>query len=112
MVGRVQGAKASLVQQKLCWDEAALDRIHGEAGLLEHGEAQEDGIPGLSKDHAARNRFPVRCHCGVTHVPLGVPTIGEQEGNRPDSLDPEYAEDLSRNHRTRGTGIRQSSDFP
>lgn len=111
MVG-VRDGKKSLIQEKIGGYEAALDRIHGETSLLKHGEAHQDGITGFAKDHMTRNRFPVHCHRGVTDVPLRPPAIGEHERNRPDFLDPESAEELSRNHRKSGTGIRNGSDFP
>lgn len=112
VVVRVRNRKESLVQEKIRGDEAALDRIHGETGLLKHGEAQQDGISGLSKDHTTGHRFAVHCYCGVTDVPLSPPAIGEHEGNRPDFLDPEPAEEVSRNHRKSGTGIGKGSNLP
>lgn len=112
VVVRVRNGNESLIQEKIRGDEAALDRIHGETGLLKHGEAQQDGISGLSKDHTTGNRFPVYCHCGVTDVPLSPPAIGEHERNRTDVLDPEPGEDLSRDHRKSGTSIRKGSDLP
>jgi hypothetical protein len=68
-----------LIQEEIPGDEATLDRIHSETSLLERGEAQQDGIPGLPKDHTTRNRFPVHCHCAVTDVPLSPTAIGENE---------------------------------
>jgi hypothetical protein len=44
-----------LVEKKIGGDEAALDRIHGETGLLKHGEAQQNGISRLPEDHTARD---------------------------------------------------------
>ncbi len=44
-----------LIQEKIRGDEATLDRIHGEASLLKRGEAKQDSIPGLPKDHTTRN---------------------------------------------------------
>ncbi len=89
-----------------------MDGIHGETSLLKHGEAQQDGISGLSKDQTTGNRFSVHCHCGVTDVPPSPPAIGEHERNRPDFLDPELAEELSRNHNQSGIGIRTGSNLP
>ncbi len=89
-----------------------MDGIHGETSLLEHGEAHQDGISGLPKDHTTGNRLPVHCHCGVTDVPLSPSAIGEHERNRPDFLDPEPAEELSRNYSQSGTRIRKGSDLP
>lgn len=88
-----------LIQEKIGGDEAALDGIHGEPSLLKHGEPQQNGIPGLPKDHTTGNRLPVHCHRGVANAPLSPPAIGKHERNRPDCLDPEPSEDLSRNHR-------------
>ena len=107
-----RNGNGSLVEEKIGGDELALDRIHGETGLLKHGEAQEDSISGLSKDHTTGNRFPVYCHSGVTDVPLSPPTLGEHEGNRPDSLDPELVEEISRNHRKSGTRIHKGGNLP
>lgn len=61
VVVRVRNWKESLVQEKIRGDEAALDRIHGETSLLKHGEAQQDGISGLSKRAViSPDRAPVR----------------------------------------------------
>ncbi len=100
-----------LIQEKVGGDEAALHGIHGEPSLLKHGKPQQDGIPGLPKDHTTGNRLPIHSHCGVTDVPLSPPAIGKHERNRSNFLDPEPSEDLSRNHRKGGTGIRKGSDL-
>ena len=112
VVVRGRNWKDKLIQEKFPGDEAALDRIHSETGLFKHGEAQQDGISGLSKDNMTGNRFPVYCHCGVTDVPLSPPAVGEHERNRTDGLNPEPAEHLSRNHRKSGSGIRKGSNLP
>ena len=83
-----------LIQEKIRGHEATLDRIHGETGLLEHGEAQQDGIPGFPEAHPAGDRLPIDCSRGVTHVPLGPTAIGEGERNPPDRLNPRPAENV------------------
>jgi hypothetical protein len=107
----VFGKGLRLIQEKIRGNEAALDRIHGETGLLKHGEAQQDGIPGLPKDHTTGNGFPIHRDCGVTDVPFRTPAIGEHEGHRTDFLDPEPTEELARNHTQRGTGIRKRGNL-
>ena len=99
------------VQEKIRWKKAALDRIHGQAELLEHGEAQQNGIPGLPKDHPTRNRFTVHSHRSVTDAALYPSSVDENEEDRTEPLDPERAENLSGNHGQSGPGIRQGSDL-
>ena len=52
---RLEARSRKSIQEEICWDEAALDRIHGQTELFKYGEAQQDRVPGLPKDHAAWN---------------------------------------------------------
>ncbi len=109
---RVRNGNEGLIQEKIGGDEAALDWIHGETSLLKHGETQQEGIPGLPKDHTTGKRFPVHSHRGVTDFTLSPSAISEHERNRTDFLDPETPKELSRNHSQSGTGIRKGRDLP
>src|SRR5207249_2990070 len=105
------GCRRPSEQEKVRWNEAALNGVHGETELLERGETQQDGIPRCPEYDATGNRFPVHGHCGVAHVPLGPPAVGEHERHRPEGLDPDPTEDLSRDHGQSGTRIREGGDL-
>lgn len=102
---------SGLVQEKICRNETALDRIHGQTELFKHGETQQDGIPGLPKDHTAWNRFPVNSNRSVANVPLGPMPIREDERNLTELLDPQPLEEFRRDHGQGGTGIRKGRDL-
>lgn len=99
------GLSRQSVQQKLRRNEASLDRIYGQAELLEHREPQQNGISRLSEQHSAGRRVAVDRHRGLTHVSLDPPPVGQDKGNSPEPLDSEPFEKRSRDDGQGGSGI-------